>query len=223
MPGYKRKYNFSCPALSVDWCIPVIYLIKCQSARGHASCQHGHTVTSHDLHGFISGRPGLCAAAAAAKTTRIPVKTFTKATARELSESVISRIDEGRATRCIIPAATSEAKKKISKCAFVCFASRETTSRAGSSAQDELWCPVRRPSLFSPTCVHLRLPHCCDKSRHQRRDTFHDIIYATFPTVRQFLIRAVNLHLSPSRRTRTHERLQQHACVAHILIEHLSL
>lgn len=152
-----------------------------------------------------------------------PVKTFTKATAREFTESVISRIDEGRATRCIIPAATSEAKKKISKCAFVCFASREATSRAGSSAQDELWCPVRRPSLFSPTCVHLRLPHCSDKSRHQRGDTFHDIIYATFPTARQFLIRAVNLHLSPSRRTRTHERLQQHACVAHILIEHLSL
>lgn len=79
-----------------------------------------------------------------------------------LAVRVISRIDEGKATRCIIPRATSEAKKKISKCALVCFASREATSRAGSSAQDKLWCPVRRRSLFSPTCVHLRLPHCCD-------------------------------------------------------------
>lgn len=83
--------------------------------------------------------------------------------------------------------------------------------------------PSDADRYFPPTCVHLRLPHCCDKSRHQRGDTFHDIIYATFPTVRQFLIRAVNLHLAPSRRTRIHERLQQHAPVAQILIEHSSL
>lgn len=152
-----------------------------------------------------------------------PVQTFTKATACQFTVAVISRIDEGKATRCIIPAATSEAKKKISKCAFVCFASREATSRAGSGAQDKLWCSIQRWSLFSLTRVHLRLPHCCDKSRHQRGDTFHDIIYATFPTVRQLLIRAVNLHLAPSRRTRIHERLQQHAPVAQILIEHSSL
>lgn len=82
--------------------VPVICLMKCQSAVGHASSQRRYTVT----HGICLGssQEGLeCVRATVGITTRFPAKIFTTRLRWVSQKSVIIHIDDGLAARCIIP------------------------------------------------------------------------------------------------------------------------
>lgn len=143
--------------------------------RDHASCQRGHTVTSPDMHGFISGRPGSCAAAA--KTSQIPVKTFTSATAAacDFSQGVISRMDEGKSAAMHHPRGNIAGEKEnIQTC--VCCALLAGRLRGGPAAAAD------RTSFDAPSFARryfslvsrpfFRLPRRRYTSRHQRGGHF---------------------------------------------------
>ena len=137
---------------------------------------------TRDMLGFISGRPGLCAAGAGI-TSCFTAKIFTTRRHRVRRKAQLPVIDEGPATRCIIPGrrvcVTSEAKKKISKCTFVCFSGegkkggcQRTRATLHRTAFESLSLLLIWFIYFFPDWCSFMTPTLCDKSQHLSGDTF---------------------------------------------------
>lgn len=136
---------------------------------------------TRDMLGFISGRPGLCGTTAGI-TTRFPAKIFT---------TQLHRIHRKRNYPLLMKAwwhdassrwqqvcVTSEAKKKISKCTFVCFSGKGNVDRHASGLHYTGQLVKIRPCcwfgffFFFLHCCSFMTPISCDKSQHQSGDSF---------------------------------------------------
>lgn len=126
---------------------------------------------TRDMLGFISGRPGLCAAGAGI-TSCFTAKIFTTRRHRVRRKAQLPVIDEGPATRCIIPVATGLCNirgEKENIQMYICLLfwrgkKRWMPTHAGYTAQDSFWKFVPVVDLiylfFFRTGVLLWLPHC---------------------------------------------------------------
>lgn len=112
----------------------------------------------------------------------IPSKNIYKRNCTEFTESVIIHIDGGLATRCIIPVATGLCNiqgEKENIQMYICLLSWQGNvdghaRRLHHTGQPMKVCPCCWSDffIFFLTCVHLLTPTLCDKSQHQRGDSF---------------------------------------------------